>query len=384
MRKVRSLPFLVAAAVSFASVHCSGTDDDAVPDESDASVVDASTPGPDADRPDATARPDSGPPDSSAPDADAPDADAAAPELDASVTSSLEAVDVGLPTTMPGGPIAIVRGTAQWRANAAGGGRLSVRLLEATGGRTVELTLRDGDGTLEEGESFVAASSTGMPDRAYVSTLGTTRWLAQGDGTVTVTAIDSSSVTLVLANVGQFATGDTFSLRGRIVVSLLADPETSDARGSTLAISSVVPEPFTNEPANMAGLSGSLAAATTPLGDRPVPYSHDQRSLVLTDTALATRRHLVVSFPRGHLPQNGESIALTDFDAIRVAYTEGADLTDSTKLWEADRGTAVVTERTATGFSIRLDQARMQSESFEAKGMFQLDGTLRVSLPPGG
>jgi hypothetical protein len=97
----------------------------------------------------------------------------------------------------------------------------------------------------------------------------------------------------------------------------------------------------------------------------------------------ASARTLRIAFPSGHLPRAGRDYALSTFDKVSVGYFEGAAPTEaaSGKLWEADQGTLTVTFSSATKMKIHLAAARMQSESPDAKGLFDMTGDLTVNVP---
>ena len=67
---------------------------------------------------------------------------------------------------------------------------------------------------------------------------------------------------------------------------------------------------------------------------------------------------------------------------MNVVYFEGTGISGAAgeKVWEADMGSAVVETRTRTQLVLRLADARMQSESPDAKGIFRLAGTLTIPI----
>jgi hypothetical protein len=75
-------------------------------------------------------------------------------------------------------------------------------------------------------------------------------------------------------------------------------------------------------------------------------------------------------------------VSLGRFDRVTVVYFEGPGISGAAgeKVWEADMGSAVVETRTRTQMTLRLVDARMQSESPDAKGVFRLAGTLTVPV----
>ncbi len=342
-----------------------------------------------------------------APDATSPIADASAmgdasPPLDAAVdalphdvvpdpTGSLTARAAGTYTTTAKlGAFTPTRGSAQLRPNPTSGGILSSRFEESapqgTPSREVEVTLYDDVGALTAGESFNGEPRSGIGlRRARVEMYQSDgkRWGSDGDGTVKVTAIDTTSVTLTL-NIGLFrldgdAGVDVFTLDGTVTVALHAF---SPRQGvSTVSLSGVLPEPISNDPPNMVSASQGFNAICT-LSDSPYPYVGDRRTVTVTDAVGATPRTLRIAFPSGHLPHVGLSYPLNDFSRVQVSVFENTYVgAPSEKLWEADRGAFSVTAATSSQMTIALTGARMQSESPSAKGLFVLDGAVTFALP---
>lgn len=332
-------------------------------------------------------RPDATPLDGSLPDA----ADGA--PTPGPVSGTLEAKAVaGLPTQAKLGTFVPKEGSAELRPRPSGGSVLTVRLTEdraLAAFRTIELTLYDDTSTLDAAERFPAEASSQTvlpPRRARVETYasgGSARaHRAEGDGAVFVEAISAAQVTLRLQTVGQFGQGpgqDVFTLEGTVTVPLAKLPDTTGGTAS-LTVGNPENEPITGEAPNF--VQAALTTAQLSLKDASYPFTNDRRSALFTDTTSGTARTLRVAFPSGHLPREGETVSLSRFDRVNVVYFEGAGISGAAgeKVWEADMGSAVVETRTRTQLVLRLVDARMQSESPDAKGIFRLAGTLTVPV----
>lgn len=314
------------------------------------------------------------------------DADAGSTPLPA-VTGSLEAKAAGgLPTTVAPGVIALGGGRAQWRPRPSGGGVLTIFVAEAAPGtRAFELTISDDAGNVDADESFAAAPATSLPFRSSrVETYGAKAWTTNGDGTVVVKSLSTSAVTVELKNVGQFvqapASGDTWILAGTVTVPIVALAPTT-ASASTVTPSNGQPEPITSEPLNLTTTAAMTGAVR--LADESYPFSNARRAASIADGSGATARRVLVGFPTGHLPHEGQSIPLNTFDRVTLTLVEGTTFTGDAaeKVWEADQGTIAVQSRTATSLVLSIQTARMQSESPAAKGIFDLSGTVTIALP---
>ncbi|MBL9108183.1 MAG: hypothetical protein JNM74_02885 [Myxococcales bacterium] len=371
-------PFALGAALPFMA--CSSTPEPPSADaasSADGAIPEAST----ADG----ASPDATPIDGSRPDA----ADAA--PAPGPVSGTLEAKAVaGLPTQAKLGTFVPKEGSAELRPRPSGGSVLTVRLTEdraIAAFRTIEITLYDDTQTLDATERFQAEASTQTvlpPRRARVETYPATgtSHRAGGDGAVLVEAISATQVTLRLQTVGQFGQGpgqDVFTLDGTVTVPLAKLPDATGGAAS-LAVSNPENEPITGEAPNF--VQASLATSQLSLKDASYPFTNDRRSALFTDTTSGTARTLRVAFPSGHLPREGETVSLSRFDRVNVVYFEGTGISGAAgeKVWEADMGSAVVETRTRTQLVLRLADARMQSESPDAKGIFRLAGTLTIPI----
>lgn len=374
---MRFLPFVLvsASALMMALVACSSDDDPA-----------AAPPG--------TSTPDAGDVDAPTPDdAGLGDETGTLPAPLPAVTAALEAKAAGaLPTTVTPGPIAVGGGVAAWRAPPGGGGVLSVTLAEALPGtRTIEITLYDDTATLDADETFQGEPAAGgfalrkARVETYTTATGASGWGTNGDGVVKVTASTATSVSLSFENLGQFArlpaTNDTWILSGTVTVSIAAPTDTMGA-DATLTPSNAQPEPIGGEALNLAS-AGVALTGPTKLVEQVYPFTGARRAALVADTQGGVARRLFVAFPSGHLPREGQSIALSTFDRVAVTLVEGTSFSGepTEKVWEADQGTALVQARTATSLVLALQSARMQSESMAAKGLFDLNGTLTIALP---
>lgn len=303
-----------------------------------------------------------------------------------SVESTLEVKAAGAsPTTAAIGPVTLAGGYAQWRPAPFGGGYLAVTLVEgAPSARTFELAIQDDDDALSADESFngLAASGLPVPSGVRVETFGASAtWQTDGDGTVKVKAFSPTSVTLEFNQLAQFVrapgSNDTFVLSGTVTVAIKDLAPTSGPQ-ATLTVS---------DPQNEGGgaalnVSSQAAIAAVPaLGEEHFPYVGNRRAIRLAESAGG--RRVLVSFPNGHLPHQGDSLSLTKFDRITIALVDGTTFDGGAgeKIWEADQGTVVVQSRTATATTLSVQGARMQSESPDAKGFFKLTGDVTVSLP---
>lgn len=310
----------------------------------------------------------------------------------APITGTLDVRTAGaLVTTVATGTFTPTAGSAQWRPRPSGGGVLTVRLDEDAAlakRRSIELTLFDDAGTLDANESFVSDAPNGFAlHKARVETYqGSAGWRTGGDGKVDVVAFGATSVTLKLANVGQFtqetAGPDTFVIEGTVTVPLHAFAPTSTGAAS-LTLSNLQNEPIGGEAPNVASPAQALTSSTSSLDDLAYPFTSKRRAASFASAAGGVTRNVRIAFPSGHLPRLGRNVDLSKFDRVQVTYFEGAALTEAQteKVWEADKGTLVVDAFTATSMTIRLQTAGMQSESPSAKGTFDLDGTVTVQLP---
>jgi hypothetical protein len=330
-------------------------------------------------------------PDAAPRDGASPDAADAAPPPSGVVSGALEAKAVaGLPTQAKLGAFVPKEGSAELRPRPSGGSVLTVRLTEdraIAGFRTIEIAVYDDTSTLDAGERFPAEASSQPvlpPRRARVETYPASgrSHRADGDGAVFVEAASATQITLRLQAVGQFGQGtgqDVFTLEGTVTVPLAKLPVATGGTAS-LTVSNPENEPITGEAPNF--VQASLATTQLSLMDASFPFTNDRRSALFTDTTSGTARTLRVAFPSGHLPREGETVSLGRFDRVTVVYFEGPGISGAAgeKVWEADMGSAVVETRTRTQMTLRLVDARMQSESPDAKGVFRLAGTLTVPV----
>lgn len=340
----------------------------------------------------ATVTPDASAPTDASTTSDAT-SDATDAQSSASVSGSLEVRAAGsLPTTAKLGTLTPTRGSVQVRPKPSGGSVVTVLVGEdkaATNARTLELSIFDDTGTFDAGEKFPAdaPTQTVVPlRRVRLETFQSDgkSWRTEGDGELSVVAVTAGTVTLQLKNLGQFDRGgarDIFVVDGTVTLPIVKLPDTSGGTAS-LTFSNVLPEPITNDAANVVATPSTLASTSATLSDKSYPFTNDRRSAALSDVATGTTRNLRVAFPSGHLPRVGQSLPLDKFDRVSVVYFEGTAISGAAgeKIWEADQGSMVVEARTPTSITLRLDGARMQSESPDAKGLFTLDGTLTVPV----
>jgi hypothetical protein len=319
--------------------------------------------------------------------------DATDAQSSASVSGSLEVRAAGsLPTTAKLGTLTPTRGSVQLRPKPSGGSVVTVLLGEeptAANARTLEISIFDDTGTFDAGEKFPAdaPTQTVVPlRRVRLETFQSDgkSWRTEGDGELSVVAVTATTVTLQLKNLGQFDRGgarDIFVVDGTVTLPIIKLPDTSGGTAN-LTFSNVLPEPITNDAANVVATPSTLASTSATLSDKSYPFTNDRRSASLSDVATGTTRNLRVAFPSGHLPRLGQSLPLDKFDRVNVVYFEGTAISGAAgeKIWEADQGSMVVEARTPTSITLRLTGARMQSESPDAKGLFTLDGTLTVPV----
>lgn len=123
-------------------------------------------------------------------------------------------------------------------------------------------------------------------------------------------------------------------------------------------------------------------------GEASYPFAGNYRTIQSYDLQGGTMRHPRIAFPSRHLPRQGQSLPLNKFDRVQIFYFEGPLVmteAQTEKLWQADQGILLIQTKTLRSMTLELQNARMQSESPSAKGIFELSGTITVALTlPGG
>lgn len=291
---------------------------------------------------------------------------------------------------MPVGMFGVNFARTRYRPKPGGGGRLSVELRETAplvAGRSIEVTLFDDTGSMAPGESFAAEDDDeNATHKARVETYSADekRWHTNGHGNVVVDSSSAASVSLTFENLEQVVAGtsDAFFLDGSLSLSV-SDVRSYSAGSANLPFANAQPEPVTSEPLNLAAPHKAFSGKDVRYADVTYPSEGDMLTIRASDVEAGTTRRLRIAFPSGHLPHGGQSLPLSKADRVQVFYYEGTDeLTGTEKRWRAREGTLFVDNASFLGIELQLRNARMLSNSPEAKGRFEWNGPVLAGLVP--